>query len=119
MADAETAFRRLLRFQLVVIAVFVLLVAIGATVAYLVLRDDHAKTTVVPDIRGFDSVAAASTLDRAGLAPGYISFERASDTVTVGRVIDTQPPPGTKVTRGAVIKVTVSCGRVQPGFCNA
>jgi beta-lactam-binding protein with PASTA domain len=118
MADAETAFRRLLRFQLVVIAGFVLLLAIGAGVAYLVLHDGHTKTAVVPDIRGFDTVAAASTLNRAGLATDYIRFERASDTVTVGRVIDTEPPPGAEVKHGAVIRIIFSCGRPQPGFCN-
>ncbi len=122
MADVETGYRRLLRFQLKVIVVFVLVLAVigGIVFVVIVARDDDAKTVTVtvPDVRGFDHVAVASVFTRAGLAPDYIAFDRASENVTVGRVISTDPPPGTSVRKGTVIKVTFSCGTPQPGFCN-
>lgn len=117
MADVETAYRRLLRFQLKLVLIFVaLLVVVGGIV--LLNNRDESRSATVPNLRGLDTAGAASTLRRAGLAPDYLSFDQASETITFGRVISTDPPAGVRLDRGAVIKVTISCGAPQPGICN-
>src|SRR5207302_10146573 len=116
-ADMETAFRRLVRFELKFIVGFVVvLLLIGGIVAAVVIATNGDDKVTIPDVRGFDNVGVASTFDRAGLAPDFIRLERASDTVTVGRVIKTDPAIGTEVNEGTVVKVTFSCGPPQPGF---
>jgi eukaryotic-like serine/threonine-protein kinase len=120
MADVETAYRRLLRFQLKVMGAFLLvLVVVGGSVAavlIVVLSDGGSKT--VPDVVGLDNVGTAVTLEHAGLSPGYIRLDQASNTVQFGHVIRTDPPAGTRVKRGGIVRVTFSCGRAVRGFCN-
>lgn len=117
MADAETAFRRFLRFQVKVMVIFFVVVAVivGIVVAIVVGRANDP--VAVPDLRGFNNVDVASTLNRAGLPSDYVSIERASRQVPIGRVIETDPAAGEEVDPDTVLRVTFSCGPPQPGFC--
>jgi hypothetical protein len=67
--------------------------------------------------RGFDHVGVANTFHRVGLAPDYISLQRSSHDVPIGRVISSEPEAGTRVKHGAVVEVAFSCGPPEPGFC--
>ena len=121
MADVETAYRRFIRFQLKVIAVFLVVAAVvGGVVLYHVHQDDlaHRRPVSVPDLSGLDNVTAAFTLERAGLTPVYTRFDRASPSVPLGHVISTDPPAGSKWKRDVPIRVTMSCGPPQPPLCN-
>jgi beta-lactam-binding protein with PASTA domain len=118
MGDVETAYRRLFRFQVkFMLVVVAIILVVGGVVAGVVLTR-HSEPATVPDVRGLDNVAVASSFDRAGLASDYQRFERADETVTFGRVLTTDPPPGARVKRGTVVSVTFSCGMPQPGFCS-
>lgn len=117
-ADLETGFRRLLRFQIKLGTILlVIALVIGGTVAGIMWYRAQQPVTV-PDVQGLDTAAVASAFHRAGLSPDYIHLQKPSTTVAIGRVISTEPPAGTEVERGAVIRVTVSCGEPEPGFCN-
>lgn len=117
-ADLETGFRRLVRFQVKIILVVLILLVVVAGIVAGVVSYQRSRTVVVPDLKGVDHVGAAIVLDRAGLSPEYISLEKASTTVPIGRVISTEPPAGGEVTRETLVKVTFSCGPPQPGFCH-
>lgn len=118
IADAETAFRRLFRFQLKLALAFlaVLVVVGGVVVGAALYRED--RPAVVPDLRGLDHVGAFSTLHDAGLAPNYARLEQPSETVPIGRVIGSEPPAGARLDRGTIITVILSCGPPRPGFCD-
>lgn len=119
MDDAERAYRRLLRFQIKMIVVVLLVGAVvAAAVAAVVLTREESRTTV-PNVVGFDNVGVASTFERAHLATDFLRFERASTSVPIGRVVTTDPPPGTRVKRGSVVRVTFSCGAPTAFFCAA
>jgi serine/threonine-protein kinase len=62
----------------------------------------------VPDVVGQEAVPAAALLTQAGFQ--VTSRNDPSDTVPVGRVIGTDPPPGTPVPRGGNVTVLVSSG---------
>jgi beta-lactam-binding protein with PASTA domain len=66
------------------------------------------STVLVPDVSGQSSVTAVNTLTQAGFKP--IQRSEPSDSVPAGRVITTQPGPGTQVPPGASITVVVSSG---------
>jgi serine/threonine-protein kinase len=118
IADVETAFRRLFRFQVkLALAFLAVIVVVGGVVGGIALsRQD--ELAVVPDLRGLDHVGVASTLHDAGLAPNYTRLEQPSETVPISRVIGSEPPAGTRLDRGTIITVFLSCGSPRPGFCD-
>jgi beta-lactam-binding protein with PASTA domain len=117
-ADLETAFHRLLHFQIkIILAILAFILVVGGVVGGVVLYH-NSRPVVVPDVQGLDNVGTAILFDRVGLAFGYVRVEKASETVPFGNVISTDPLAGTKVRRGDVIRVTFSCGPPRPGFCN-
>lgn len=121
VADLETAYRRFLRFQLKVIAGFVVVVAlVVAGVLYTIRqRDiDRDRPRPLPSLIGLDNVTAAYTLDRAGFTPLFTRSDRASATIPLGRIVSTDPAPGTRVKPDTLISVTFSCGPPQPPLCN-
>jgi serine/threonine-protein kinase len=117
MADAETAFRRLMRFQVKVAVIFFVVVAVIVGIVVVVVVARANDSVVVPDVRGFNNVDVASTLNRVGLPSDYVSLERASRRVPIGRVIETDPAAGEEVDPDTVLQVIFSCGPPQPGFC--
>ena len=62
----------------------------------------------VPDVTTQDPFAAAATLGRAGFQ--VTVTPTPSDTVPNGKVIGTDPPAGTPLTRGTSVKLLVSTG---------
>jgi eukaryotic-like serine/threonine-protein kinase len=75
------------------------------TVTVTVARE---PTVVVVDVAGQDPVAAAATLGAAGFM--VTSVDTPSPTVPLGKVIGTDPPAGTPLTKGSPIKLLVSTG---------
>lgn len=71
------------------------------------------EITDVPDVTGMSVQDAADALEDAGLEldPDYAESE--SDTVPEGQVISQNPPGGAQLSKGSVIRVTVSSGREQ------
>jgi beta-lactam-binding protein with PASTA domain/tRNA A-37 threonylcarbamoyl transferase component Bud32 len=62
----------------------------------------------VPDVRGQDQVQAQTVLQNAGF---QISVVPQSDpTVPAGKVVNTDPPPGTMAPKGSTVSVLVSSG---------
>jgi eukaryotic-like serine/threonine-protein kinase len=118
VADFETAVRRLIRFQIKILVGFLaFLLVFGGVVGGVVLYR-NSRSVVVPSVRGLDNVGTAILFNRVGLGFGYISIDKASETVPFGQVISTDPPPGAEVKRGTVIRVTFSCGPPRPPICN-
>ncbi|WP_433561989.1 PASTA domain-containing protein [Nocardia sp. CA-151230] len=72
----------------------------------------------VPSIAGMDTQKAVTTLQDAGFKTE--TRQKASDMIPVGNVVGTDPPAGTRVTKGALVAVLVSSGKpkvpdIQPG----
>ena len=119
IADVETGFRRLLRFQIKYGLILLLIALVVGGIVGGVLWARAQQPVAVPDVRGLDTVAVASTFHSAGLSPNYIHLQKASRAVSIGCIITTEASVGTEVKRGAVIRVTLSCGPPMPGFCNS
>jgi len=62
----------------------------------------------VPDVVGQTYDDAASLLDDLDLVPQR--FEEPNDTIEAGLVMSTDPPAGTSVAHGQIIRITVSSG---------
>ncbi|MTE14028.1 PASTA domain-containing protein [Nocardia sp. CT2-14] len=76
------------------------------------------RYSAVPSIAGMDTQKAVSTLQDAGFKTE--TRQKASDMIPVGNVVGTDPPAGTRVTKGSSVAVLVSSGKpkvpdVQPG----
>src|SRR5262249_46290871 len=65
----------------------------------------------VPDVRGKSEEDALNTLRFFGLQP--TSAPQADDTVPQGQAIGTDPAAGTRVDRGAAVRVFISTGPSQ------
>jgi eukaryotic-like serine/threonine-protein kinase len=65
----------------------------------------------VPDVRGQDVNAAASTLTQAGFQ--VKTNPQASNTVPNNQVIDENPAPGGQIAKGSTVTLTVSTGIAQ------
>jgi len=77
----------------------------GSTVTIVVSAVGQAE---VPDLLGETRARAESLLEREGFEAEF--SESPSDTVSRGRVISTDPDPGTSVTSGETVRVVVSSG---------
>jgi beta-lactam-binding protein with PASTA domain/tRNA A-37 threonylcarbamoyl transferase component Bud32 len=75
------------------------------TVAVFVARE---PLVAVPDVTSLDPYPAVIALKNAGLTPTAV--DTPSDTVPKGRVIGTDPPAGTQLTRGSPVTLQVSSG---------
>ncbi|MGW4122628.1 protein kinase domain-containing protein [Nocardia sp. NPDC004711] len=76
------------------------------------------RYSAVPSIAGMDTQKAVSTLQGAGFKTE--TRQKASDMIPVGNVVGTDPPAGTRVTKGSLVAVLVSSGKpkvpdIQPG----
>jgi eukaryotic-like serine/threonine-protein kinase len=73
------------------------------------------RMIAVPNVTGKGLADARKALQAAGLIPGVAS-QQTSDTVPVGQVISTDPPPGTSWPQTRAVKLTVSAGVGLPNF---
>ncbi|MBM3664602.1 MAG: Stk1 family PASTA domain-containing Ser/Thr kinase [Actinobacteria bacterium] len=88
----------------------VIIAAIAVALA-LALTRGGSDMIAVPDVAGFDAPAASRAITDAGLTPTQRT--RASDTVQLGVVIDTQPEAGTEVAKQSTVTILVSSGPAQ------
>ena len=66
----------------------------------------------VPDVTGFTEDSAKQTIQDQGLKVGNVTKVDDS-SVTAGKVISTDPAPGTSVNSGSTVNLKVASGRVQ------
>jgi serine/threonine-protein kinase len=67
---------------------------------------------VIPDVRGQQLMTAKNRIEKAGYVVGKIEFKE-SDTYTKDCVINTDPAPGIKSTKGTVVNIIVSTAIVE------
>ncbi|RBO90217.1 Stk1 family PASTA domain-containing Ser/Thr kinase [Nocardia puris] len=63
----------------------------------------------VPDIAGLNTEQALAKLEQAGFDTD--TRQKASDVIPVGNVVGSDPPAGSKVTKGSTVEVLVSSGK--------
>ncbi|MEX3507564.1 Stk1 family PASTA domain-containing Ser/Thr kinase [Corynebacterium sp. LK2590] len=71
------------------------------------------EITDVPDVTGLDLESASRALDEAGLTLSDDITEEDSDDVPAGQIISQSPAPGSQLSKGSKVKVTVSQGVKQ------
>jgi serine/threonine-protein kinase len=67
-----------------------------------------APQVAVPDVRGQDQTQAATVLQTAGFQPSIVP--QANNAVPSGKVVNTNPAPGTMANKGDTVQVIVSTG---------
>ncbi|WP_369638867.1 Stk1 family PASTA domain-containing Ser/Thr kinase [Nocardia sp. JMUB6875] len=67
------------------------------------------RFSAVPSIAGMNQDKAISTLQEAGFKTE--TRDKASDAIPVGNVVGTDPPAGTRITKGSLVAVLVSSGK--------
>lgn len=93
----------------IIIAMLIIVLICTGTVFgynYLVNKD---KVTI-PDLKNMDLATAKTTLQKSNLELGDVT-EIASDTITKGNVIDSDPKAGKKASKNSKIDLTVSSGK--------
>ena len=81
----------------------------GSTVTVLV--STGKEVTEVPDLAGMTTSEAEKKLKAAGLALDKTVTEESSDTVPSGKIISHNPAPGSQVSKGTKVAITVSTGK--------
>ncbi|MGV0353682.1 Stk1 family PASTA domain-containing Ser/Thr kinase [Corynebacterium confusum] len=71
------------------------------------------EITDVPDVTGLELESASRALDEAGLTLSDDITEENSDDVPAGQIISQSPAPGSQLSKGSKVKVTVSQGVKQ------
>ncbi|WP_405498610.1 Stk1 family PASTA domain-containing Ser/Thr kinase [Nocardia sp. NBC_00511] len=76
------------------------------------------RYSAVPSIAGLDSQKAVTALQDAGFQTE--TRNKASDVIPVGNVVGSDPPAGTRITKGSTVAVLISIGKpkvpdIQPG----
>ena len=71
------------------------------------------EITDVPDVTGLELESASRALDEAGLTLSDDITEEDSDDVPAGQIISQSPAPGSQLSKGSKVKVTVSQGVKQ------
>ena len=99
--------RRRSRKGLVLLLVALLLVIGGGAGAWWFLDGRYTST---PGVLGMTQKAAERELDAAGLDP-KVGDPAYSETVAAGRVVSTDPAPGSKVLDGGTVTITLSLGK--------
>ncbi len=69
-----------------------------------------SRMVQLPDVRNLPEARARAELEQFGISVLSTAEERRSDTVPFGYVIDTIPPPGTRIDRSRPVKLVVSIG---------
>jgi beta-lactam-binding protein with PASTA domain/serine/threonine protein kinase len=99
--------RRRSRKGLVLLIVALLLVVGGGVGAWWFLDGRYTST---PGVLGMTQKAAERALDSAGL-DSEVGDPAYSETVAAGRVVSTDPAPGSKVLSGGSVTITLSLGK--------
>jgi serine/threonine-protein kinase len=99
--------RRRSRKGLVLLVVALLLVVGGGVGAWWFLDGRYTST---PAVLGMTQKAAERELESAGLDP-TVGDPAYSETVAAGRVLSTDPDPGSKVRDGGAVTITLSLGK--------
>nr|SBO93193.1 Tyrosine protein kinase:Serine/threonine protein kinase [Nonomuraea gerenzanensis] len=71
-------------------------------------------TAAIPPLIGLDRAAATQALERAGLTPGRITERDAPQRI--GRILSTDPAPGTTVNQGTKVALQISAGLPVPAL---
>ncbi|MDD7582029.1 Stk1 family PASTA domain-containing Ser/Thr kinase [Corynebacterium sp. 32222D000AT] len=71
------------------------------------------EITDVPEVTGLDLESASRALDEAGLTLSDDITEEDSEDVPAGQIISQSPAPGSQLSKGSKVKVTVSQGVKQ------
>jgi eukaryotic-like serine/threonine-protein kinase len=85
-----------------------LLVVIGAVAAAAVLLTSKGAGDYVPQVNNLPEAQAVAQIKAAGLVPQVVS--KSDSGVQKGYVIDTNPPGGNSIAKGATVQVYVSSG---------
>jgi eukaryotic-like serine/threonine-protein kinase len=92
------------------VLVVAILVAVGFAFALGVFSNKTDVTKVaVPNVVGMDESSAGRALTNVGLKIGKSSTQ-ASDTVSEGNVVSSDPASGTKIAEGSTVDIVVSSG---------
>jgi serine/threonine-protein kinase len=105
--DAEPPGRRRSRKGLVLLIVALLLLVGGGAGAWWFL---DGRYTTTPGVLGMTQKVAERELESAGLDP-KVGDPAYSETVEAGRVVSTDPDPGSKVLDGGTVTITLSLGK--------
>jgi serine/threonine-protein kinase len=106
-AQQPPAGRRRSRKGLVLLIVALLLIVGGGAGAWWFLDGRYTST---PGVLGMTQKAAERELEAAGLDP-KVGDPAYSETVDAGRVVSTDPDPGSKVLDGGTVTITLSLGK--------
>ncbi|MHB1502607.1 MAG: Stk1 family PASTA domain-containing Ser/Thr kinase [Acidimicrobiales bacterium] len=89
-------------------------VATGATITFYYSNGTPppAATIAVPDVSGDDTTTASNALGQAGICVSGQTTQ-SSSVYASGYVINTNPPGGTQVKKGACVQLVVSSGPSQ------
>jgi serine/threonine protein kinase len=101
----STRLRRRRRIRSRILTVVALLLACAAIAAYASLP----KVKTIPNLRGQTLDAARAQLERAGLKLGTTT-EVFHDVIPKGEIVDTIPPPDSKVKPDTIVTISVSKG---------
>lgn len=99
--------RRRSRKRLVVLLLSLLLVVGGGVAAWWYFDGRYTST---PGVLGMTQQAAEAELEEAGLDATF-DDEAYSETVPAGRVVSTDPEPGSRILDGDTVAVTMSLGK--------
>jgi len=105
--DEEPPHARRSRKGLVLLLVALLLVVGGGAAAWWFL---DGRYTTTPGVLGKTEQAAVRTLEAAGL-DAKVGDPAYSETVPAGRVVATDPEPGSRVLDGGTVEITLSLGQ--------
>ena len=86
-------------------------VALAAAILGITLLTGSNNGVGVPRVTGMSLVKAENAITGAGLRAGQVSY-RPSASVAKNKVISTNPPYGTRVSRGSAVNLVVSKGLV-------
>jgi serine/threonine-protein kinase len=92
-----------------VLAVVAVIAVSAAWAAGVFSPDEPAAKVAVPDLTGMTQQGATSALDQAGLAVGTV-MTKQTDAGPEGTVVAQDPAPGSKVSEGSKVALTVSGG---------
>ncbi len=82
----------------------------GRKIKLIVSRGTHKIE--VPDVIGMDFELASQLLKQEGLVIGYTEYT-FSENVSKNRVINIIPPPGTELSPGDTVRLSISLGQLE------
>ena len=83
----------------------------GGTVHVLVSKGQQTAPVLMPQLTGQTEATARHQLDQLGLNLNVVIEEKYSDTISIGKVIETKPKSGQELTDGHKITLVLSQGK--------